>query len=299
MGIDSIFLWQNKNGQSGFQYNLGDPAFDCVADNVDCIQPWSAISPKNDLIWTPISVSPKSCPLGAGYNPNCTIYYLSSTGRFTYLLSTYDTLKLTLVCASQEVKVTETGATEGHTIGPNYCKVSFEITYPWVAKQMSSVKSITNVGISTVFGGKVGAAGITGGTFQGGSAIVFAAADSDKSAVWKWDGSAKIDTVDCPITLTGISGDAITKYDCANCDGFSLLVIGFWKLYVGLASAGGWTSELYIVSWDKTGADNVYYDPTAGMAPNSDIQMNAAGFIAPTAILSFFWVLISFLFHRS
>jgi len=291
IAYDSIFLWQNKNGQSGFQYSLGDNVWDCVADNLDCIQPWSGISPKKDLIWTFITVTKQSCPLGSGYSSNCTIYHLESTG----FLGIDRTMKLTLVCANQKVIVKSTAADAGHEIGPDYCKVTVEIWYPYVAKQMLGFKDTTNIGLSTVFGGKVGSAGITGGTFQGRSAVVFAAAGTDTSAVWAWDGAATIDSVECPITLTGISGDSIINYDCSQCDPFSKIVIGLWQFYLNIASAGGWTTELYIVSWDKTGANYVYYDPTAGMASNSDIQSNAAGFMAPTAILSIFWVVMSFL----
>jgi len=207
-------------------------------------------------------------------------------------------MTLTLQCANQKVMVKPTLADAGHEIGPDYCKVSIGITYPYVGKGMASVKSTTNVGISAVFGGKVGAVGITGGVFQGRNAIVFAAAGSDSSAVWAWDGTATIDSEDCPIYLNALSGQTIIDYDESGDDDFSRLVIGIWQYYLGICSAGGWTTELYLVSWEKLGADYVYYDPTAGMASNSEIQSSSAGFMAPT-ILSFFWVVMLFLFHRS
>jgi hypothetical protein len=292
----SIFLFKNKDNNPGFQYTLGKNCWDCVDPNIDCVVPYSGINIKDDLYWSDIAITKQSCPTDAGYK-NCTIYTLQSSG--TYLGS--ETMILTMKCANQKVMIRPTLASSGSPVSPDYCKIAVEIKYPYLLKSQTAAKADSGIGMTVSLAGKVGAAGITTGVFNGNgnNAVVFAAGGStDYCALWTWDGTGNLDGVEKAIYLNAISGQSILDYDCTanKCDIVTVAVFIVWKIIIGIYTAYGWTTQIYLVSWDKVNVDYVYYDPTAGIASNSDVT-SAAGFLAPTFI-SFFVVALLFLFHR-
>lgn len=292
-----IFAWVEKNDTPGFQYNLGDECWTGNTANQDFIYPGSGINPKQypdgDLNWS--TISSFTTPCGVDYPPNCYMYTLTSIG--STLLGT-NVLKIVVKCTNQDIIVVDATTGEEHPIGPDSCKVSFTITYPYTEKGLTLQKSQLNVGVALVLAGKAGAAGIVAATDikTGKSAVVFGAAGSEQSAFFSWDKQAQLDGVNKDVFLNTISGGEIIKYDTTNADIISKVVIGLWQLGCGLAALQGWTTQLVLLSFPQPGCNSVYYDPTAGMAANSDFT-SSAGFMAPT-LLSFFWVVMLFLYHR-
>jgi hypothetical protein len=294
-GFSSVFVYQERNGVKGFQYNLGDKVWDCGdGGSIDCVVTNSAIG-KDELNWSPIAVTESACPTGSGYNASCRVYTLSSIGSLK-TLPFGNVIQITIQFSNQKVLVKPTVAETGHEIGPDYCKIDIDIWYPW-AKIPAGEKATGNIAIVYYVGGRAGDGTINGGSFQGKEALVFVGTN-DKATVMAFDGQATLDGVDVDVYINGISGSTILGYDCVkeNCDIVSAIVIYAWQVACGVASAGGWTSQLVILSWDSVACDHVYYDPTAGMADTSEVTMNAAGFVTPT-IISFIWAFILFLFH--
>jgi len=288
VGLSNLFVFKNRDGVAGFQYTLGANQFDCSQDNgLDCVVGGSGIDLPSELSYTALDISSQSCnlPSDQGYNPNCTIWTITSTGQ----LGSTDVFQLTLRLASQKLNW------GGHTIGPDFGKVDFVIWYPWLIKlPLLTDKSNAFVAVSLYVGGRAGTAGVQGGSFQGKDALIFAA-DKDQAAVIAWDGNAQSDGVDGTIFVNGISGASISAYDCSSCDILSKFIIGGWQIGIALASLGGWTSQLVILSWPGAGVTKIVYDPTVGMASQSDYTTNSGGlFLMP----SFLTMMACFVFYR-
>jgi len=292
VGLTNCFLYKDRNGQPGLQFDIQKEQFDCNIDNTeDCLIGNSGVDLAKDLKYTPLAVNTYSCalPADAGYNSNCTIWTLSSTGYIPGITNT-DVFELTLKLANQKIFLGE------HAVGPDYSKADFKIWYPWTNKGQTAVKGQASVGMAIYVGGKAGTAGIQGGAFQGKDAIIIAAADSDKAAVLAWDSTAQLDGVDTTVFVNGISGQTIANYDCSACNplGIKYWVIAGWKIGVYFASLGGWTSQLVLLSWPGVGPNEVYYDPTFGMAAQGEYTTNSGLFLMP----SFLTLMACFVFYR-
>jgi len=289
VGCSNLFLYKDRDGVKGFQYSLGANQFDCNVNNgLDCICAGSAIDLGKDLQYTPLSVTKQSCNLTAeqGYNSNCTIWTLTSTGYLAGIPNT-NVIVITLKLANQKL------SWGGNTMGPDFGKVGFTITYPWALKGQTAVKDQASVGMSFYIGGRAGTAGAQGGSFLGKDAVIFAS-DNQHAAILAWDPMAQIDGVDTYIYVNSISGSAVTSYDCSGCDVVSLLIITGWKIGVAVASLGGWTSQLVIVSWPGIGPDTLVYDPVVGMGAPGDYTTNSGLFLMP----SFLTMMACLVFYR-
>jgi len=292
IGASNLILYKDRNGVAGLQYTLGEAQFDCNVDNgKDCFILSSGIDLSKDLTYTPLGISSQSCNLPAdqGYNSNCTIWTITSTGYIPGLTNT-NVFMITLRLANQKLNF------GGHSIGPDFGKVDFEIWYPWTDKGQTTVKTEAYVAMSLYAGGKAGTAGVQGGVWQDKDALIFAVSKDQQAAVIAWDSKAQSDGVDGTIYVDGISGATITAYDCSSCDILSKWIVGTWQVGMTIASWGGWTSHLVLLSWSTAGADHIIYDPVVGMAPSSDVVYNdsAAGLLMP----SFLTMMACFILYR-
>jgi len=308
-GLSWIFLYKERNSQKGFQYSLGDNVWNCLDNGgSDCIIQGSIIDIQKDLTFSLTNVVTQNClaviPNSASvYNPNCTIWTISSTGSY---LGT-PVITFSLMIASQKVLLNPT--VNGHEIGPDYGKVDITINYPYFLKYgilSGEIRKIGNVGLSGYAAGKAGSA-VKQGTFDGKSAYVWAAANTDKAAVLAWDGDAVLSTTGAAdkksdVYVAGLSGSSISSYTCdnsTNCDLISQIVINLmWKPAVAWVTAFGWTPEIFVLSWDGLGPDSVYYDPVTGMTSTANIQYSSSGILAPPVLLCFLWILVHFFYHK-
>jgi hypothetical protein len=288
LGLNQLFLYQDRDGTPGLQYTLGAQQFDCsVNNNLDCFVANSGIDLAKDLTYTTLVINKYSCnlPSTEGYNSNCTMWSISSTGK----LGTVPVITVTLRIANQKIQW------NGQSTGPDYSKLDKVITYPYTSKSQTQVG--TNVAIAAYVGGKAGAAGIQGGTFQGKDALIFTA-DAEKAGVVAWNPTADLDGTSTDVVVVSISGQSVTDYNCQSCDLLSLWIITGWKLGVYIASLGGWTSGLVLISFPSIGQNGapvtINYDPVVGMASQSDYSTNSGLFLMP----SFLTMMACFVFSR-
>jgi hypothetical protein len=302
-GFSSIFLYQERNNNPGFQYNLGDPVFDCTDSSTqfDCIYPLSDVKLDKDLTYATLTTSQTTCAAAnlQGYSPNCTIWQITSVGS----LGGAKVLEVTLTLASQKVIMGPTViGGKSHQLGPDYGKVDFTITYPWTAKGKDTIKLNATVAIAVYAAGKAGTSTVTAGTLDGKSALLWVT-ENNKAAVWSWDGEAYVTSsngVDQSSTayIVGLSGDAIGAWKApaicidVNCIA-NKIIIGIWQIVVAVVKGLGWTPQILIISWNVPGADKVYYDPGIGMTDTASSGM----FLAPTLIY-FVWVLVHYFFRN-
>jgi hypothetical protein len=297
VGLSTIFLYEERSTEEGFQYTLGGDVWGCpVTGTTDCIILDSLINLKENITYSPLTVTSTSCAdVGlTGYSPNCTIFQISSIGN----LNTSPVITITLTLASQKVIIGP--VVNNNQIGPDFAKVDFTINYPWTAKNQDGVKDKAHIGMAIYGAGKAGTAAVTGGTLNGKSAYLWYT-DKTRAAAWSWDGQAEITTTNgvTPATAyaVGISGQSIEDVQYPVCTDITLscivnnLVILSWKNAVGWAKAFGWTTEIIVLSWHGAGANEVYYDPGIGMTSTESSGM----LLAPT-LLYFAWVLVHYFY---
>jgi len=298
-GVTHVFLYQERKAPEGFQYSLGDNVWDCnVQNGLDCLIGGSIINLQNDLNWIALDAQSYACPTASGYNgTDCRVHQITAEGRWPLTTNAVVTVRITF--ASQKVLLNY--AAKGHEIGPDYAKADLIITYPYVQKFQTGNKAIANIGVSGYAAGKAGSAAEVG-TFKDNQAFIFKAVDTDRAAVWAWDGSAALTKggvdSDSDVFVVGISGTSIKDYDCSGCDVVSLLIIGNWKFSVNWVEPWGWRTQIVILSFPGVNTDTVTYDPEYGMATTAEYSTGSSGIVVPALFLSSLWVLVQFFFNR-
>jgi len=298
-GLSSILLYQERNSIPGLQYSLGDPVWDCSVPSTmyDCIITTSFIDLKKNLTYTPLSVTSFPCTdVVQGYSPNCTIFQITSVGNLESDGS--KVIEITLTLASQKVIVGPT--INNNQIGPDFGKVDFTISYPWVGANQVGIKDNASVAIVLWAAGKSGVSKVVGGSHNDKSAYLWYT-DNTRAAVWSWDGSATITTSNGQSTanayVVGLSDTSIQAWGgcteiSVNCI-WNSVVIGIWKAVLTYVQTLGWTTEVIILSWNGAGANTVFYDPGLGM---TDSSTSSGMFLAPT-FLYLAWVLVHYFYQ--
>jgi len=301
VGLSTIFLYEERNNEPGFQYTLGSNVWGCDGTGaIDCIYLDSLVNLKENITYSPLTVDSIPCSDKVqGYSPNCTIYQITSTGNL--LSDNSQVIMITLTLASQ--KVIMGPEINNNQIGPDFAKVDFTINYPWIGKNQLGVKTTAHVGMALYGAGKAGTAGLSGGTYNGKSAYLWYT-DATRAAVWSWDGFAIIKTSteerETTAYVAGVSGQSIEDLQYPVCSEITVgcivnnLVIYSWKVSVAWTKPWGWTTEIIILSWNGAGADEVFYDPGIGMTSTTDASSGM--FLAPT-FLYFAWVLVQYFYQ--
>jgi len=307
-GFSGVFLYKERNGQKGFQYSLGNNVWEILGfcpsgNNYDCFKLDSYINFANDLNYSPLNqnINVQNCTdvfgNDKGYNASCKIYQLTAIG--TMKLTGTEVLRITFTVASQKILLNP--GVNQHVVGPDYSKIDLTITYPYTEKTPAATKTDYNIGVVVYASGKSGTASVEGGVKWNDKAAFAWRADSGKAAVIAWDGQAELTTSgqgkkSVDVFVEGLTGQTIINYDCATLctDGVSKAIIGAWKTALNIYKDFGWTGQVIFLSWDQTGVDQVYYDPSLAVANDNDLKSESGVFLAcsPTLFLSFLSIIV-------
>jgi len=290
-GFNFIFLFQDRNGVPGFQYNLGDPVFDCSQNNgYDCIINGSPIDLKQDVSWSAISIASTACP--PGYNANCSVTTFTTTGTLSADGTTVFQIVQTI--ANQKIIITA----NGHTVGPDYAKIDFTVTYPWASasKNQTANKAVACIGIAGYAGGSAGGAAFVG-VFQTRPALVFSGS-SGKVAIFGWDPIATVDGVTQNVYVDTISGQEILNYKCPGILSICPAIIAGWQVAAAVVQAIGWNVEIIFLSSPGAGSSTWEYDPTYGAADSTEVTTGGSSFLAPTMYVTLLSFFVLYFYHR-
>jgi hypothetical protein len=202
---ESLFVYYNRDGTNGFQWNMNSDVFDCTKTN-DCIDVNGVIDIKSTAFGGIITTK-VNCP--AGYNVNCTIYRFETS-------STDGVLTFVLRLASEPVLINNV------RVEPNYGKIDVEIRYPWSTRTNLTDATNAKIGIVAYTAGRAGTASASIARIDGNEAVAFTA--NDKSAYFSWDGNAALtSTTNARVYAHYVSGQTIADN---NCDVFTCGVLG-------------------------------------------------------------------------
>jgi hypothetical protein len=291
VGITGIFLYDNRDGQPGFQYKIGNMyAFSCLLApaDVDCIFDTSNIRLKEDVYWSAWARSTSPCPAGSGYSTDCLIYTFATTG--TLIADGAQVAVLTLRLSNQPVLANQDGNT--HEIGPDRAKLDVQITYPYTSRPLI-VNPNAKVGLSAAAAGKAGSFSAVAASIDGKNALVWNG-DNDRASYFSYDGTATIGSGASTVYVSAISGAEIENTDCSGCDFITKALVDGLKWVVGVWKSFGWTTELYFFSWDVSRPTTILYDPSFGMTG----AVTSSAFYAVPPIWSLFLCLFVYLFSK-
>jgi len=264
---ETIFVYYNKDGQAGFQWNQMSDIFDCSKSH-DCVDIFGSIDIKN-MTFGGIVVTRSDCP--AGYNANCSIYKFDTA-------STDGVLRFVLRLASEPVLI------NGVRVEPNYGKIDVVLNYPWASRTTLSDPTNAKVGIVAYTAGRAGTASASAARVDGKEAVTFTA--SDKSAYFSWDGEAALtSTSNARVYAQYISGNTVANNQCdaTSCGILTTLFIAGLKIRNGFFVLAGWSTEMLIFSWAESRPASLTWDPAIGV---TDAQSAAAvAFVAPVVAL--------------
>jgi len=264
---ETLFVYYNKDGQLGFQWNMAKDIFDCTGTQ-DCIDLNGYIDIKN-MTFGGIIVSQTACP--TGYNANCTIYKFDTA-------STDGVLRFVLRLASEPVLL------NGIRIEPNYGKIDVVINFPWTSFPLLRDAANAKVGIVAYTAGRAGTASASVSNVDGNAAVTFTA--SDKSAYFSWNGQAALTSnANAHVYAQYVSGSTIAANTCdtGGCGLVTAIFVYSLKVRNAWLVAFGWTTEMLIFTWDETKPATVTWDPAIGVTSTQSAA--AAVFVGPVVAL--------------
>lgn len=236
----NVYTWLDYDGAPGFQYKLGNDAWDCAAaatGKFDCISDSYELKA---LTWGTISTSELACP--DGYQNDCKIYNFKTTGS-----SALGNVSFTFKLASQPVIVNQV------RIEPSFAKIDIEIIPNWGTADPNS-----RLGIAAFVGGKSVSGGIEASRVGDDSALVFSG--NKNNAYFSWAGLADVGKV----YASSLNFDELANYQCTGCGLAEGLVIAIWKAIGAVWEGFGWKVQLVWFSWDAKLPASVLWDPKIG-----------------------------------
>jgi len=264
---ESLFVYYNKDGRNGFQWNQASDIFDCTKTH-DCVDINGVIDIKNTsfggIITTKIN-----CP--AGYNVNCTVYRFETT-------SSDGVLTFVLRLASEPVLINNV------RVEPNYGKIDVVINFPWTRFTNLIDSANAKVGIVAYTAGRAGTAAAVASRVDGNDAVLFTA--NDKSAYFSWDSQAMLTSSSgATVYADYVSGDSVAANQCnaVSCGIITTLFIAGLKIRQAFFAAAGWKTEMLIFSWNEVRPAQLTWDPAIGITNTENA--GAAVFVAPVVAL--------------
>jgi len=273
--IDSIQVYYDKDGTSGFQWDLKsqNDIYVCTG-SWDCIDTNGKTDVKG-LVWTPISRTVVNCSdvvPNAGYSDDCTIHTFTTTGS----QSGATVLTITARTASQAITV------NGVLISPLKVKFDVDVAVPWSSWPLLSDATHAKVALIFVHAGKAGGGSAIASLTSSGasvvSSLVFNGANG-KASYFGYTGTATVDGSTSNVVTQRITGAQIEAYK-GGLTATSILV-GYLQIFVGIAKGFGWSLEITIHSWANEHPVAISWDPEVGMADqaksSSTLLVPAAG----------------------
>jgi hypothetical protein len=271
--FDSIFVYFNYDGQSGFQYTLGNNFWDCTAAQAagyDCINTSLSLS-LNSLSWNNLAYTNYSCPNAAGYASNCEVHTFTTTGS----LNGFQVVTFVYKLANQPVFI------DGVKVTGDYGKIDITINYPWAAQGVT--QGSAKVGLFAYGAGKTAAAAAVAATVNGNSGFLFAASSTTKPAFFSWAGTATINNNGNNVYFEGLTGAQVSAY-CTQvsttCGLIEYAIFAAYRLAITIYTDLGWNVEFLWFSWDVNQPASIAWDPEMGV--NDPTTASSAGVIYPT-----------------
>jgi hypothetical protein len=283
VGVQSIAVYEDHDGQAGFQWALGQKLVcppDSADPNKDCLVDGTGISTQ-DVDWT-VAYTTSPCPSGDGYESTCQAFNVTTTGKWSPLLSleTYDVFTANLYLSSQQVKVGE------NEVGPKKAKCDWIIQYPWAAFQNKINDQNAHLTTVSYIGGKSSHYSAT--VQSGDDGVGFSNNGVTTYAVFS--SSSSVDTKDSTTHWISISGEDILNYKL-GIDATSV-IIAIYQVVFKIWKAFGWSFQVIFFSWNENKPVTVFYDPAFGQTEGSALGL------APGLMLPLFVCIAQYIFNK-
>jgi len=284
--FDHIFVYFDHDGVPGYQYVLGNEAWDCAkaaTGKYDCYNDTYKILFK-DLTWSPFAYESRSCPAGSKYESNCAVHTFTTSGSM--LIGGVQTLVATFVfkLANQPVLV------DNVEVSNDWGKIDCLINYPWTAKGVTETNA--RVGMLAYAAGKVGVFGIVEAKVNDEDSVIFAAAASLSAAFFSWAGVAEVNSAtSTPVYVNIVSGDQLKAYQCTGCNIIVKAIFDAIKLFViAPYEAFGWKLNAIWFSWPDDRPTSIFWDPAIGVKSNT----SSASLLTPAIFLAILFYVINY-----
>jgi len=267
--VSNILVYDDRDGNPGFQValsNLGN-ILTCGSTSTDCIDLLASLDLQKNLTWSPISHTNTPCPTGQGYNANCTVYTLGTTGSYMGVT----TITFTFTAASQRIVY------NGQDVSPDNAKIDIVITYPWT--YITTVFSSPKIALLSAVGGQL----VTGSAIQTSTATGNTGAFSwsgtgTQVTTFSWVGTAMVGSTPSNVITEYITDDDISSFSCTLTSCTNLYALGFviyLKAAAAIWSAFHWKTALVFFSWADVKPASVSWDPAVG-STNSGSLANSS-----------------------
>jgi len=262
--IGNILVYDDRDGTPGFQValsNLGK-ILSCSDTSTDCVDLSASIDLQKNLTWSPISHSNTPCPSGQGYNVNCTVYTLGTTGY--YLGST--TITFTFVAANQRIVY------NGQDVSPDNAKIDIVITYPWTS--IITIFSSPKIALLSAVGGQlVTGSAIQTSTATGNTGSFSWAGTGTQVTTFSWVGSAMVGSSSSSVITAYLTDDDILSYSCTltSCNFYAAIFLLYLQAAAKVWQVFHWKTALVFFSWADVKPASVSWDPAVGSANSGSL----------------------------
>jgi len=256
----SIIVYEDRDGQAGFQYALGSDVLQCdLGTGYDCVRTDAGFEIElSSLTWNPISANVNNCtsllPSSASPGEQC---YVT-----TWTFSTSDGgVVFDMTTTSHPVTIS------GKYYDPDSTKIDVSIAYNWTGKSCSGCK----LGLTAATAGfdlsgsisfdELSSAGTTTTQFQASGGL---------AAFFNWDQGAAIAGTTSTVYYSAVTYANLEAWSCAPlsttnwCLAPTAILNLAWEAILAIWNAFGWTGTMIIFSWNNTQPEQVFWDPTIG-----------------------------------
>jgi len=257
----SIIVYEDRDGNPGFQYQLGQDVLDCTGgEDFDCVRLDEGFTINlNELTWSPITHTTVNCTadLEAPIDgEQCTVT--------TWTIATTDNAVIF------DFKTTSHPVTvEERTLDPDSAKIDISINYDWTGITCDNCKlALTAATAGKMVSGSLSFAidnssGTTTTNFE---------ADGGISAFISWDTQAAIVGETSTVYYHAVKYGDLDAWTCDpnifatsnNCLSATAILNVVWKLALGVWQAFGWDGTVLVFSWADVKPSNVFWDPQVG-----------------------------------
>jgi len=276
--LAGLSIYYDRDGTPGFQWAL-DPSIDIYTcrdgDTYDCLDVNGRIQ-TGALEWSTIGASETSCatacPTG-NYDPNCTVYALTTSATLPSLPST-PVFTITARAASQPILV------NGVTTSPQKLKFDVTINVPWSNLTNLQNAATAKVMISALHAGKArDVNAVKTVNTATGSSITFTSA-SGQTSYYGYTSTVTVDGTTTNVVTIRIDGSQILNFGTGK--GGTAVLIVLLQLVVNFLQAFGWVSSATIHSFTQTHPTTIVWDPEVGQTPT---ETGSGLMLVPAAVV--------------
>jgi hypothetical protein len=269
----SIFVWENRNGEPGFQYTLNNNHFGGCRDGetIDCFR---TVADGDEFQynlktaqWNPIEITQYNCSDDANAVEGTPCTVTTFTASTADGVATFD-----MHIASQPVLI---GNIE---LDPNHAKLDVSINWDWSVYNGSCAQcSLALVGATA---GKLTNGNLDVQHSEGSTTRTATFSTGDYEASFEWEESAAVQGTATTVYYSAISRSALEAWTCGGdvpCLSVGGIINGLWKIAVGVFKGFGWETTVLVFSWDAVQPENVFWDPSVGGGPVDGYDFSTSG----------------------